>query len=304
MENPIYIIGYGAVGMALAVALKLAGKNVIILRGRPDNSPGRVENIQVAIPGKPLLEAKIEINTLNNFEQLDGIIVLTTKSYGNKQLAQTLKSKAGNSPIVLLQNGLGVEQPFIETGFTEIYRCVLFITSVVIAPGKVNYKPVAVSPIGVVANKSTSLNNVIEALDNAYLPFKAEYEIETIIWKKAIANSVFNSICPLLNIDNGIFKRDASALLMAKRIITECVGVAQAKGIMLTVDEVTESVLQISKLSDGQLISTLQDINNNRPTEIDTLNLQIVEIAKTLNMEIAVQQTLLLGELIKLKSGF
>jgi 2-dehydropantoate 2-reductase len=302
MKDLIYIIGYGAVGKALAVSLKLSGRNVIILRGRTDESPGGIENIQVAMPDQPLLEAGIEISTLNKFNQLDGIIVLTNKSYGNGQLAESLKNKTGNSPIVLLQNGLGVEQVFIRNGFPEIYRCVLFITSQVMSSNKVSYKPVAVSPIGSVSSKSTNLNEVVEALNSPFFPFKAEYNIEPIIWKKAIVNSVFNSVCPLLNIDNGIFQRDPAALGIAKRIIKECVGIARAKGVTLTEQEVTESLLLISKLSDGQLISTLQDINNKRRTEIDTLNFAIAEIAKELNMEHSVTETSLLGELTRLKS--
>ena len=302
MQKTIYIIGYGAVGKALAVSLTLSGRNVIILRGRPDNTLSRVENVQVDTPGKPLLEAKIEINTVDNFQQLDGIVVLTNKSYGNGSLVEALKNKTGNSPVVLLQNGLGVEQVFTKNGFPEVYRCVLFITSQAVSANRVSYKPVAISPIGIVSNKSTTLDAVVEALNTPSFPFKVETDIEPIIWKKAIANSVFNSICPLLDTDNGIFQRDASALEMAKRIIKECVGVARAKGVELTEEEVTESVLLISRLSDGQLISTLQDINNNRRTEIDTLNFQIVEIAKTVNKADDVKETRLLGELTRLKS--
>ena len=302
MQKTIYIIGYGAVGKALAVSLTLSGSKVIILRGRPDDTPARVENVQVDMPGKPLLEAKIEINMVDNFQQLDGIVVLTNKSYGNGSLAEALKNKTGNSPVVLLQNGLGVEQVFTQNGFPEVYRCVLFITSQAVSADRVSYKPVAISPIGIVSNKSTTLDGVVEALNTPSFPFKVETNIEPIIWKKAIANSVFNSICPLLDTDNGIFQRDASALEMAKRIIKECVGVARAKGVELTEEEVTESVLLISRLSDGQLISTLQDINNNRRTEIDTLNFQIVEIAKTVNKADDVKETRLLGELTRLKS--
>ncbi len=302
MKDLIYIIGYGAVGKALAVSLKLAGRNVIIFRGRMDDSPAHIENIQVAMPDQPLLEAPIEISNLSTFKELNGIIVLTNKSYGNEQLAEALKNKTGTSPIVLLQNGLGVEQVFVRNGVSEIYRCVLFITSQVVSPNKVSYKPVAVSPIGIVSNKDTNLGQVVEVLNSASFPFKTEYDIEPIIWKKAIVNSVFNSVCPLLNIDNGIFQRDTTAMGIAKRVIKECVGIARAKGVRLTEEEVTDSLLLISKLSDGQLISTLQDINNKRRTEIDTLNFAIAAIAKTLNMEGTVTETSLLGELTRLKS--
>jgi 2-dehydropantoate 2-reductase len=129
-----------------------------------------------------------------------------------------------------------------------------------------------------------------------------ETDIQPIIWKKAITNCVFNSICPLLEIDNGVFHRNEQVLAIAKRVVEECVQIAQTKGIPLSVDQVVESVLLISRSSDGQLISTLVDINNKRETEIETLNFAILDAARTLNKESVVRETKLLGELIRLKS--
>ena len=85
-------------------------------------------------------------------------------------------------------------------------------------------------------------------------------------------------------------------------MIEECISICTEKRIQLSADEVVESLLLISKFSDGQLISTLQDIRNGRKTEIETLNFAIVNMAKALNKENAVRETRLLGELTKLKS--
>jgi 2-dehydropantoate 2-reductase len=87
-----------------------------------------------------------------------------------------------------------------------------------------------------------------------------EENIQILIWKKVITNCVFNSICPLLEIDNGVFHRNAAALEIGKKVIGECIEVADANGIALTTDDVLQNVLTISKMSDGQKISTYQDI--------------------------------------------
>ncbi len=298
----VYIIGSGAIGKALAVSLKLDNKNVIILRGSIDDKSRRNERFRVELDDSTTLEAEVEINTLSNFPALEGIIVLANKSYGNEHLAQILKTKAAHSPIVILQNGLGIEQAFIDTHLPEIYRCVLFVTSQTISEHKLRFKPVSVSPIGIIKGSKAGLNEVVERLNSLAFQFKAEHEIQTVIWKKAIINSVFNSICPLLEVDNGVFCRNAAVLEIAKRVIDECVAIAQASGIILTVNEVVESLLLISKSSDGQLISTLQDMKNKRKTEIETLNFAIADVARKLNKEDLVKETTLLGELTKLKS--
>ncbi|HEY5823117.1 MAG TPA: 2-dehydropantoate 2-reductase [Cyclobacteriaceae bacterium] len=303
MNNlPIYIIGTGAIGKALAVFLTLDNKNVILIRGSVDDQSVRTETLHVELRDKTILTASVEVNTLSNFNELNGIVVLTNKSFGNYQLAQSLKNKTGQSPVVVLQNGLGVEQPFIDDVFPEIYRCVLFATSQKITERTIRFKPVAISPIGTIKGSGAYLNRVVESLDNLNFHFKAVSDIQTIIWKKAIVNSVFNSVCPLLDIDNGIFHRNESALTIAKRVIRECVTIANASGISLSEEEVIESLVMISKASDGQLISTLQDIKNTRQTEIETLNFSIVNIAKKLNKESVVTETKLLGELTMLRS--
>lgn len=297
-----YIIGSGAIGKALAVALQLQGKDVVLVRGSVDNAAAHTEHIQIKLEDGGVQEASVPVSAIGNFERLDGLIVLTNKSYGNEALARRLKGKTGASPLVILQNGLGVEQPFIKENYPEVYRCVLFVTSQTLAEGSVRFKPVAACPVGIVKGNTDTLKMAVAQLSGGYFQFKAEEHIETIVWKKAIINSVFNSICPLLETDNGIFHRNAAALAMAERVVLECLVIAREKGVSLEAEDVLQNLLQISRLSDGQLISTLQDIRSKRQTEIETLNLEIARIARELKKEDAVKETRLLGELTKLKS--
>ncbi len=299
-DKTIYIFGTGSIGKALAVFLKIAKKKVILIRVSVDNELSENKKIYVQLQEKVTVEAFIEISTLSNFEKLDGIVVLANKSFGNEKLSQPLKTKIGDSPIVVMQNGLGVEQVFIDRQFSQIYRCVLFATSQPVSADTLRFRPVSISVIGKIHGSDNNLQNIVDQLDNTNFRFKAEFDIHPIIWKKAIANSVFNSICPLLDIDNGIFYRNEMAIAIAKRVIRECVAVANETGIRLSEEDVLENLLMISKSSEGQLISTLQDINNKRKTEIETLNFAVVDIAKKLNMEVT--ETKLLGELTKLKS--
>ncbi len=298
----IFIIGAGAIGKTLAVLLQSAGKNVTLVRGSVNDGSSYIGQLSVLMTGGIEKKAEIKIVTLDSLPVLDGLIVLTNKSFGNEQLAAALKQKAGNAPLVILQNGLGVEQPFIDHHYPQIYRCVLFVTSQPVNNTTVRFKPVTVCPVGIIKGDSDVLNDIVQQLNTAAFQFRSEEAIQQIIWKKAITNIVFNSVCPLLDIDNGVFHRNTSAVEIARRIIAECIVIAKEKGIPLEADEVEAALLQISKASDGQIISTLQDIRNHRKTEIDTLNFELVRIAATLNMEHRVQETKLLGELTRLKS--
>jgi 2-dehydropantoate 2-reductase len=298
----VYIIGAGAIGKVLAVFLKQNGKNVVLLRGSVVNELTVTSHLAVELINQPRVTASVEEATLDKYDRLDGIIVITSKSFGNPELAQKLKGKTGHSPLVLLQNGLGVEQSFLDQGLEEIYRCVLFATSQPVGENVFRFQPVSESAIGVIRSNGSQLNEIVNALHTAGFPFRAEADIQKVIWKKAISNSVFNSVCPLLDIDNGIFHRHEKALALARRIVKECVLIAREAGVNLSEEEVIENLLKISKASDGQLISTLQDIRNKRRTEIDTFNFAIANLAKKFNKESLVTETRLLGELTKLKS--
>ncbi|WP_158799704.1 ketopantoate reductase family protein [Pedobacter sp. L105] len=293
----IYIIGNGVIAKALAVALVIDGRKVTVIRGSVDQQPVFTENIQLEMEDSTL-QADVTISTLSNHEHLDGIIVLTNKSFGNKGLADKLKLKSGNSPIVFLQNGLHVEKSFLDESFPELYRCVLMATCQSITKNSVRFRAVGASPIGIIKGSADALDAIVAALNTAVFSFRAETAIQTVIWKKVIINCVFNSICPLLEIDNGVFHRNTAALQLAETVIKECLAVAHENGIDLTIADVRDNVLLISKMSDGQKISTYQDLLNKRETEIDTLNFAVAKAAGAATVPV----TSLLGELIKIKS--
>jgi 2-dehydropantoate 2-reductase len=301
-QAPIFIIGSGAIGKTLAVLLQLSGRTTTLVRGSVDDGSTQHTPLRIQIPDGTTKEAVVETTNLSALPKLDGTIVLTNKSFGNHRLATLLAGKTGHSPVVFLQNGLDVERSFLNDHFPEVFRCVLFVTSQPVDETTIRFRPVAPCPIGVIKGDPGHLDSIVSILHTPDFPFVSATNIQTIIWKKAIINSVFNSVCPLLDIDNGIFHRDTTALDIARRIIKECIGIAGAAGIPLDAREVEESLLQISRSSDGQLISTLQDIRKGRPTEIETLNFEVVNIARRLGRENEVQETHLLGELTKLKA--
>lgn len=301
-KDTIFIIGGGAIGKALAVFLQHNNKKVVIIRGSLDDGSKSTEKIEVEIKNSKTISASIEISTLSNYPALDGIIVLTNKSFGNHNLSETLRTKCKNQPLVILQNGLDVEQPFIDNGFSHIYRVVIFASSQPVAYNKFRFKPVEPSPIGIIMGDQQTQEMILGELNSRYFEFISVENILPLVWTKTIANCIFNSICPLLETDNGIFYRNKNALSIARDVIAECVAVAQHSGINIQFDEVAEKLLTISRSGDGQLISTYQDIINKRETEIESFNFAIAKIAKRLNIKTPVIQTSLLGDLVKLKS--
>lgn len=303
MFEHIYIIGAGAIGKALAVFLKAEGCNVTLIRGSVDEGEVYWENITVELLEGKQINAQLRIAPLCECKTLDGLVVLANKSYGNDRLASLLKNKIGDAPLVFMQNGLMIEQAFIDKGFKELYRCVVFATSQFKSTNLLSFRAVSASPIGKVLGGGKYLSAVVQSLTTNGFPFVTEEKILPVVWYKTIINCAFNSICPLLETDNGIFARNEQALSIAQQVIVECAEIGALHGLALDKDQILQGLLRISQYSDGQYISTYQDILHKRKTEIDTLNMSIAAMAKKMGKANRVRLTTLLGELIQLKSA-
>jgi 2-dehydropantoate 2-reductase len=300
-EETIYILGSGAIGFPLAAYLADAGRPVVAVRtSRDDVSKG---TITVTVQNEARrTSAPVETVSLSQLTDIQGTIVIAAKSHANTAIAQALRDKAASGPIVILQNGLGVEKPFLDAGFSSVYRCVLYVTAQPISEYDFTFRPVTASPIGVVSGSEAGLQKCVEALTSAGFPFRPEANIQRETWKKAIINSVFNSICPLLDVDNGIFVRDKTAESLAREVVRECVTLTDRLNLGLSESELMEQLLLISKRSDGQLISTLQDLRIGRQTEIEFLNLEIARVAASVQPSVELPRVELLGNLVLAKS--
>jgi 2-dehydropantoate 2-reductase len=300
-NQTIYILGSGAVGFPLAAYLANAGRTVVAVRtSRNDVPKGTI--IVTVQNGASRISTRVETISLSQLTDLDGTIVIAAKSYANQAIARELKDNAATGPVVILQNGLGVEKPFLDADFSPIYRCVLYVTAQPTAEYDFTFRPVTASPIGSINGSEAGLQQCVEDLTTDAFPFRVEANIQRETWKKAIINAVFNSICPLLDIDNGVFVRDEATANLAREVVRECVTLTDRLNMGLREDELMEQLMLISKRSDGQLISTLQDIRIGRQTEIEFLNLEIAHVAASLQPGVELPKVEFLGKMIVAKS--
>jgi 2-dehydropantoate 2-reductase len=299
-KETIYILGSGAVGFPLAAYLTNAGRHVVAVRTSLNDVPKTTIDVTVQ-DATSRVTAPIETISLSNLARLDGTLVITTKSYTNQTIAELLKEKKASGPLIIMQNGVGVERPFLEAGFAAVCRCVLYVTSQPTSEFQFSFRPITASPIGIIEGSEAELAKCVEQLNTDAFPFRAETNIQKEIWKKAIINSVFNSICPLLDVDNGVFARDEATANLARQSVKECITLTDRLNIGLSENEVMQQIMRISTES-KQLISTLQDIRNGRQTEIESLNLEIARVAASLRPPLYLPQTELLGKIILAKS--
>jgi 2-dehydropantoate 2-reductase len=299
----IYIVGGGAVGLPLASYLTRAGRDVTVLRASPGSTNAGSIRLSVSDAGGQCIDATVKTGLLEECDALDGIFVIAAKTYANESIAAVLRQKDVRGPVVLMQNGIGIEQPFTRSKGTSVLRTVLYMTSQRISENHITFRQVAASPIGLVSGNRDDLVNCVEALSTPEFSFRAEPNIDGHVWKKVIVNAIFNTVCPLLDTDNGIFLRSAAAAELAIEIAAECVPLAHRFGVQITLEEIQTQVMAISRGSQGVLISTLQDIKAGRRTEIDAINLELARLAEQATPPLPLPRTKTLGQLVAMKSA-
>lgn len=298
----IHVLGCGAIGFPLAACLAHAGREVVAVRTSVDGVPAGVIRVRVEHAGGAI-DATLATVSLARLRRLDGLIVIAAKSHANRALAQALRERHAAGPILVMQNGLGVEDPFIEALPAEVYRGVVYATSEPGADGAFRFRAVTASPIGRVRGTAAGLADCVRQLSTDVFPLRREDDIRREAWKKTIINTAFNSICPLLEVDNGVFVRDAKVAALARQLVEECLGVSARLGMALDAGALMDQIAAISRRSSGQLISTLQDLRHGRPTEMSSLNLAIVRRASALQPALRLPRVELLGELVMAKAA-
>src|ERR1700751_4489876 len=107
-KETIYILGSGAVGFPLAAYLANAARSVGGGRtSRNDLPKSKIEGTVQDASNR--VTAPIETISLSDLARLDGTVAIATKSYTNQPIADLLKARKATGPLVIMQNGVGVE---------------------------------------------------------------------------------------------------------------------------------------------------------------------------------------------------
>jgi ketopantoate reductase len=150
---------------------------------------------------------------------------------------------SGLTTIVLIQNGIGIEQPFIEafpenkilSGVTMI-GCELNGCEVLHNDPDILYLghfPRLVSPCSELENTSSRFSKMYESGGAKCVV------VEDILWhrwRRLVWNAPFNSICALTNVDSGTILDTRCKETLIRRAMNEIVSLAAAAGYVLPDD--------------------------------------------------------------------
>jgi 3-methyl-2-oxobutanoate hydroxymethyltransferase len=219
------------------------------------------------------------------------IVIVLVKSPYTKSAAEKARILLGPKPfesdiqtIVTLQNGLGnleiihseLAKNAINSREPRIIQGVTSQGGMVIAPGIVKHT----------GNGNTAFHGnpnhqhvsfITSLFTHGGVPVSIAEDLESIIWGKLIINAAINPLTALLQFTNEELLKSSEAVDLVKKIITEAMNVAQARGTKLPFNDAYEMTMEVLRNTAKNYSSMLRDVQRGVPTEIDFINGAIVK---------------------------
>ncbi|GAB1194955.1 hypothetical protein APSETT444_004207 [Aspergillus pseudonomiae] len=202
--------------------------------------------------------------------------------------------------IVIIQNGVGNEEPFRNTfPKSSIITCVTWVGATQTSPGTVKHTKSEDMQIGLFPNVSVDetlerarLNTFASLLEGGGTKFQVLEDMQRQRWEKVVWNAAWNPITTLTLLDTQSWlhsSKDATPL--TRRLMREVIDVGRRCGVPLEYGLVDELMDRINSLP-GVGSSMQTDYKNGRPMEVDVILGFPARKAKEFGMETPVLDTI------------
>jgi 2-dehydropantoate 2-reductase len=284
-DGKIVVVGMGPVGSVISALLLAQGHDVALV-GRPNPHLQAIRENSLTLRGVFDLHVRPE-KVFSSVTELAGhpmdLTFITVKTPGLKPLVQELAQlHSSTSRYVSAQNGLDTEKVLADRfGPRSAFRMVLTMGSTIVEPGVVE-TTFFLPPhhLGCLDEKSREeAMEIARMLTEAGLETDYTDKIQTMVWKKTIMKAALAPICVLADttlkgcVEHPVVKH------VTEGGLKESIEVARAAGIDLPPDYLRQC-LDFNRRAGHHKDSMCADVKQKRPTEIDFLNLKIIEYAR------------------------
>lgn len=226
------------------------------------------------------------------------LVVIFVKSINTADALRQNQALFGDHTMVLtLQNGYGNDEdilPYIkpENLFVGTTAC----GATTLGPGHVFQAGKGITRIGVVKSGDISRAGIIaDALNSAGFETEVAPDVLNAIWEKLLVNTGLNAPLALLNVRNGFIGECPDALELARHLLAEGVSVARAEGFDMDGDYIVQHYyIEGSKVVGHNRCSMLQDVDNERKTEVEKINGAIVKLGRKYGIPTPFNEAMLL----------
>lgn len=293
----IAVLGAGAMGSLYGAKLSANGKNEVHLidvwKEHIDavNSNG----LQMEEGDDVLLYENLKGHTSSEETGVCDLVLVFVKSTVTKTAVESNAAVFGPNTVALtLQNGLGnIEQISSVIGAERVIAGTTAHGATMLSPGKIRHAGKGKTIIGELGgHESDRIRKMAAVLEDAGMETVISGNVLGRVWDKLLVNVGINALTGITKLYNGQLLDYPEIEELLEKAVSEGVAVARAKGIRLGFDDPVAHTKDLCRATAANKSSMLQDILNDRQTEIEMMNGAIVREGKALGIETPVNLAL------------
>jgi len=294
----ILVFGAGAIGSLFGALL--SKNNTVVLIGRTAHAT-MIKKHGLKITGKTNITVHTPAETtVENIACPPDLVMITVKAYDTKAAIKTVqKLITKNTMVMSLQNGLDnidtiektIDRKHIIAGVTS--HGALFTR-----PGWVEHTGKGYTVLGELDGAQTQrLQRLVSLFNEAGIETQLSTTILNELWAKGIINSSINPLTTFFTCKNGYLLENPILEHVVELVCHESTTVAQATSTPVSYQEMLRKTKQVIRMTADNDSSMLQSMKKKKKTEIDSINGNIVTLAKKYSVEVPLNEILL--DLIK-----
>ncbi len=289
----VAIIGAGAIGAAYAAKFFEAEgfSTVLIAEGE---RAARLEREGLVVNGVPY---RIPVRRVEEDGPPADLIMVAVKFHHLPQAVHDLRNVVGAQTTILsVMNGLDSEEVLAAAyGAEKVLYAVAVGIDGVRRGNRITYSSLGRVFFGEADNRRLGprVRRVRTAFERAGIPYEIPEDMLRAMWWKFMVNVGMNPSSAVLRAPYGVFQTSSEAQALMRSLMAEVITLAQAKGINLTEQDITEWVKVLHTLSPQGKTSMLQDIEAGRKTEIEMFAGKVVALGREHGIPTPVNETIL-----------
>lgn len=302
----IVIVGGGAIGRLFG-SLLARGENEVTLLDVDAEVVDAVQDQGIGVVASsvddPDIVTQVPVTAISDGRIItkSDLVLLMVKSFATRVATESVAHLIGDDcPLLGVQTGLGnieimeriVPREHILAGFT-------FMSGTALGSSKVRYGREGKTYIGELNGQvSERVQKIANCFEACGITTQVARRILGRLWCKVIVYSAINPLSSILKVPNGCLTGKMESITLMKRLLDEGQAVADACGIDLVYKDLYELLFDACQRSANNLSSMLQDILNDKKTEIDAQNGMICRYAAERGVAVPTHQAMV--ELVKL----
>lgn len=275
------LIGLGSMGVFFAPKIEayLGHDNFVVIADGKRKE--RLEQKGVTLNG---VNHRFKVRTPEETGRFADLIIIATKAPEYGQALEDIRNLVGpDTQILPILNGIESEERAAAVYGWEHVLYSYIRVSIALKDGIANYDP-AVGRVFFGEEKNDTLSDRVRTIRDFFtacgINHVIDQDMKLGIWNKFMCNVSENLTCALLGIPYAAFAKSEYANNIRHAAMREVIAIANAKGIALSEEDILKQDEYILTLPQANRPSTLQDLDNERKTEVDLFAGTMIRMGK------------------------